>query len=248
MRRSWAWPPHPTVVATGWWRRTEASSPSVTPVSSARWAGARLNAPVVGMAATPDGGGYWLVAADGGVFSFGDAGFFGSMAGSLGGNRATAMASTPDGGGYWLLGRDGGVFAFGDAGFFGSDAGARCRRRRPGHRHQHLPRRPRLLARGGQRQRGKLRGRHLVGRAQRHRASGPSDRCQPVGMTLSWRSAVVRPPTLPHPSVSTRYDPADRPVGPLSPATAPVACDCRSPAPGLPDRVSRLTTRSSSSH
>jgi hypothetical protein len=30
------------------------------------------------MASTPDGGGYWLVAADGGVFSFGDAGFFGS--------------------------------------------------------------------------------------------------------------------------------------------------------------------------
>ena len=34
------------------------------------------------MAATPDGGGYWLVARDGGVFNYGDAGFFGS-AGSL---------------------------------------------------------------------------------------------------------------------------------------------------------------------
>jgi hypothetical protein len=60
------------------------------------------------------------VAADGGVFAFGDANFFGSMTGSLGSNRATAMADTPDGGGYWLLGRDGGVFAFGDAGYFGS--------------------------------------------------------------------------------------------------------------------------------
>ncbi len=30
-----------------------------------------LNQPIVGMAATPDGGGYWLVAADGGIFSFG---------------------------------------------------------------------------------------------------------------------------------------------------------------------------------
>ena len=39
-----------------------------------------LNAPVVGMAATPDGQGYWLVAADGGVFAHGDAGFFGSQA------------------------------------------------------------------------------------------------------------------------------------------------------------------------
>ncbi len=38
-----------------------------------------LNAPVVGTAATPEGQGYWLVAADGGVFSHGDALFFGSM-------------------------------------------------------------------------------------------------------------------------------------------------------------------------
>jgi hypothetical protein len=30
------------------------------------------------MAATPDGRGYWLVAADGGVFTFGDAAFDGS--------------------------------------------------------------------------------------------------------------------------------------------------------------------------
>jgi hypothetical protein len=30
------------------------------------------------MAATPDGGGYWLVASDGGIFTFGDAKFFGS--------------------------------------------------------------------------------------------------------------------------------------------------------------------------
>ena len=32
-----------------------------------------LNAPIVGMASTPTGQGYWLVAADGGVFSYGDA-------------------------------------------------------------------------------------------------------------------------------------------------------------------------------
>ena len=31
------------------------------------------------MAATPDGGGYWLVGADGGIFSYGDAAFFGSV-------------------------------------------------------------------------------------------------------------------------------------------------------------------------
>jgi len=38
----------------------------------------RLAQPIVGMAATPAGGGYWLVASDGGIFSFGDARFFGS--------------------------------------------------------------------------------------------------------------------------------------------------------------------------
>jgi len=36
----------------------------------------------VGMAATPDGRGYWLVASDGGIFSYGDAPFYGST-GSL---------------------------------------------------------------------------------------------------------------------------------------------------------------------
>ena len=41
-----------------------------------------LNAPIVGMASTPDGKGYWLVARDGGVFNYGDAPFKGS-AGSL---------------------------------------------------------------------------------------------------------------------------------------------------------------------
>jgi hypothetical protein len=40
-----------------------------------------LNAPVVGIVTTPDGKGYWLVAADGGVFSFGSAPFEGSMGG-----------------------------------------------------------------------------------------------------------------------------------------------------------------------
>ncbi len=42
---------------------------------------AHLNDPLIAMAATPDGGGYWLVASDGGVYSFGDARFMGSTVG-----------------------------------------------------------------------------------------------------------------------------------------------------------------------
>jgi hypothetical protein len=64
--------------------------------------------------------GYWLVASDGGIFSFGHAGFYGST-GALPLNRPiVGMAKTPDGGGYWLVASDGGIFSFGDAGFHGS--------------------------------------------------------------------------------------------------------------------------------
>jgi len=85
--------------------------------------GQRLNAPVVGVAATPDGGGYWLVAADGGVFNFGDARFYGSMGGQHLNAPIVGMASTPDGQGYWLVAADGGIFNFGDAEFAGSMGG-----------------------------------------------------------------------------------------------------------------------------
>jgi hypothetical protein len=79
-----------------------------------------LNAPIVGMAATPDGGGYWMVGSDGGVFSSGDAQFYGST-GNLHLNKPiVGMAATPDGRGYWFVASDGGIFAYGDAQFYGS--------------------------------------------------------------------------------------------------------------------------------
>src|SRR5271156_388687 len=37
-----------------------------------------LNSPPVGMAATHDGQGYWIVASDGGIFNYGDATFLGA--------------------------------------------------------------------------------------------------------------------------------------------------------------------------
>ncbi|TMK43327.1 MAG: choice-of-anchor D domain-containing protein, partial [Actinobacteria bacterium] len=66
------------------------------------------------------GPGYWLVASDGGVFGFGDAGFFGSTGGIALNKPIVAAAASPTGKGYWLVASDGGVFGFGDAGFFGS--------------------------------------------------------------------------------------------------------------------------------
>jgi len=82
--------------------------------------GAPLAAPAVGMAATPDGGGYWVAAADGGVFSYGNAAFHGSLGALRIYAPIVGMAATPDGGGYWLVAMDGGVFSFGDARFLGS--------------------------------------------------------------------------------------------------------------------------------
>ena len=84
---------------------------------------AHLNAPIVGMAPTPDGNGYWMVGADGGIFTFGDAGFYGSEGGLHLNKPIVGMAPTPDGKGYWLVASDGGIFTFGDAGFYGSEGG-----------------------------------------------------------------------------------------------------------------------------
>ena len=85
--------------------------------------GTPLNAPVVGMAATPSGDGYWEVAADGGIFSFGDAAFHGSMGGTPLNAPVVGMAATPSGDGYWEVAADGGIFSFGDAAFHGSMGG-----------------------------------------------------------------------------------------------------------------------------
>ncbi|WP_152626167.1 hypothetical protein, partial [Acidithrix ferrooxidans] len=68
-------------------------------------------------------GGYSLVASDGGIFTYGDAAFYGS-AGAIPLNKPiVGMAATPDGKGYWLVASDGGIFTYGDAAFYGS-AGA----------------------------------------------------------------------------------------------------------------------------
>ena len=54
-----------------------------------------LNAPIVGMVPSSDGGGYFMVASDGGVFAFGDARFEGSCPG-MGGCSGAAVSVVPD--------------------------------------------------------------------------------------------------------------------------------------------------------
>ncbi len=108
----------------GYW--TDSAAGAITPyggapvLGSPALSGLTLTRSIVGMAATPDGYGYWLVASDGGVFNYGDASFHGST-GAMRLNRPiVGMAPTPDGNGYWLVASDGGIFSFGDAGYYGS--------------------------------------------------------------------------------------------------------------------------------
>lgn len=105
-------------------------SPATTPgevgafgdASSLGGPGASLAKPLTGIAADPAGSGYWLVGADGGIFNYGSAPFYGSAVGAHLTAPIVGIAATPDGRGYWLVGSDGGIFSFGDAGFQGSQS------------------------------------------------------------------------------------------------------------------------------
>ncbi len=73
------------------------------------------------MGAFQSPGGYWEVASDGGIFSFG-APFYGSMGGQHLNAPIVGMAEDPTSGGYWEVASDGGIFSFG-APFYGSMGG-----------------------------------------------------------------------------------------------------------------------------
>ncbi len=84
--------------------------------------GLHLNRPIVGLAATAGGKGYWLVASDGGIFAFGDAPFVGSAGALPLASPVVGMAPGGPSGGYRLVAADGGIFCFG-APFAGSTVG-----------------------------------------------------------------------------------------------------------------------------
>ncbi len=109
-----------TPVSADFWLATPAGSTFAFGTTAYSSLAGPLNQPIVSALATGDGQGFWLVASDGGIFSFGDSHFFGST-GNLRLNKPiVGMASTPDGKGYWLVASDGGIFSFGDASFYGS--------------------------------------------------------------------------------------------------------------------------------
>lgn len=65
-------------------------------------------------------GGYREVASDGGVFTFGSYGFYGSLGAIKLNKPVVGGVQSPLGPGYWMVASDGGVFNFGTAGFYGS--------------------------------------------------------------------------------------------------------------------------------
>ncbi len=67
--------------------------------------------------------GYWMDASDGGIFTYGTAGFAGSMGGRHLAKPIVGMAATTNDEGYWMVASDGGIFSFGDAQFSGSMGG-----------------------------------------------------------------------------------------------------------------------------
>jgi hypothetical protein len=78
-----------------------------------------LNKPVNGMTPTPNDHGYLFVASDGGIFTYGDATFEGSMGNTALNAPVVGMASDSATGGYWEVASDGGIFSF-NAPFYGA--------------------------------------------------------------------------------------------------------------------------------
>jgi uncharacterized protein YkwD len=100
-----------------------ATTPSGAAIEAGNGSPLPLHQPIVGIAATPGGLGYWRVAADGGIFTYGNAHYYGSLGAIHLDKPIVGITSTASGHGYYLVASDGGVFTFGDAHFYGSTGG-----------------------------------------------------------------------------------------------------------------------------
>ena len=196
------------------------------------------------MAATGDNGGYWLVATDGGIFPYGDAGFFGS-AESLPLNKpVVGMAATTDAAAYWLVASDGGIFDYGDA---PSSAPGPAGPQQADRRHGGDSRQSRLLA-------GRVRRRDLRLR-RRGRSSAPPDPSPSTSRSSAWHRRPTAagtgwwPPMGASSATATRRSTA-RPG--TSPSTSPSSPWRRCPTAAAtgsprPTAVSSTTARHRSS-
>jgi cell wall-associated NlpC family hydrolase len=80
---------------------------------------AKKHSTVQAVTMTGDDGGYWLVTAVGGVYGFGDAGWYGSPRHSGQIFAAAGLVADPTGAGYWVYGQGGQVDAYGAAPYVG---------------------------------------------------------------------------------------------------------------------------------
>jgi hypothetical protein len=96
--------PAPTAVPWGQWQKNER----------------RLGSDPTDAKPVQCSSGYWLVASDGGIFSFGNAPFYGSTGNIRLNQPIVGMTPSPDRRGYEFVARDGGIFTFGDSTFQGS--------------------------------------------------------------------------------------------------------------------------------
>src|SRR5437899_1796185 len=96
------------VVAAGLVTASGSASSTVRRAAPAAFT-STLSQPVVGIARAGVNG-YWLGAADGGVFNFGGAPFAGSLGAQRLNRPVVGIAGTATGQGYWMAATDGGVF------------------------------------------------------------------------------------------------------------------------------------------
>jgi hypothetical protein len=110
----------------GYWLFT--ASGNVYRSSGAGWFGSaaarHAQTPIVGMASTADGRGYWMVSWAGRVYAFGDA----TKVRGISPVRSVAGIAANPRGGYWLFSTNGNVYRSGGAGWFGSVAAHRVKR------------------------------------------------------------------------------------------------------------------------
>ncbi|HEV3365352.1 MAG TPA: VCBS repeat-containing protein, partial [Acidimicrobiia bacterium] len=110
---------------TGWLQAHAIPAPTSTPWPMLAKNARHLGVDIAGVTAISCNSGYRLVASDGGVFAFGDAGFYGSTGNIVLNRPIVGGVPTQSNKGYWFVASDGGIFNYGDARFFGSTGNIR---------------------------------------------------------------------------------------------------------------------------